>query len=179
MRALHARPLAALPPLGGETAFASGIIGFEMLEEGEKRRLEGLGAVHSWCDFMRFLEARDPAREKASAADCAAKPDVIWPLVRTHPVTGKRSLYLNPKNSLRIVTLAEKQPAAPELSRSLVLNLTERVLEAGTYRHSWRPGDLVLWDNRVLMHAAVPFDAGKYERLIYRAEFPGEPAYFF
>ena len=53
------------------------------------------------------------------------------------------------------------------------------MLEAGTYRHAWQPGDLVLWDNRVLVHAAVAFDAAAHERLIYRAEFPGEPVYFF
>ena len=93
---------------------------------------------------MKFLEARDPQREKVSEADCAAKPDVTWPLVRTHPITGRRSLYLNPKNGLRIVTLADGRPAAQELSDGLVLNLTRRVLAAGTYRHAWRPGDLVL-----------------------------------
>ena len=76
-------------------------------------------------------------------------------------------------------TLADGMPAAPELSDGLVLNLTRRVLAAGTYRHAWRPGDLVLWDNRVLVHAAVAFDAAAHERLIYRAEFPGEPVYFF
>ena len=168
-----------LPPEGGETAFASGLIGYEMLSAAERAQVESLGAVHSWCDFMKFLEARDPQREKVTDADCAAKPDVTWPLVRTHPVTGRRALYLNPKNALRIVRLADGQPAAPELGEDLVLNLTRRVLEAGTYRHAWQPGDLVIWDNRVLVHAAVAFDAAQYERLIYRAEFPGEPVYFF
>ena len=172
-------PLSMLPPEGGETAFASGLIGYELLDAKERAWLETLGAVHSWCDFMRFLESRDPSREKASEEDCAAKPDVTWPLVRTHPVTGRRALYLNPKNGLRIVRLADGKPAAPELSAELVLNLTRRVIESGSYRHAWRPGDLVLWDNRVLVHAAVRFDADKYERLIYRAEFSGEPVYFF
>ena len=172
-------PTAVLPPEGGQTAFASGIIGYESLTDDERARMEQLGAVHSWCDFMRFLEARDPGREKASDADCARKPDVTWPLVRTHPVTGRRSLYLNPKNALRIVSLADGAPAGEELSAQLVLNLTARVLAAGTYRHDWQPGDLVVWDNRVLMHAAVAFDADKYERLIYRAEYPGEPVYLY
>ena len=58
-----------------------------------------------------------------------------------------------------------------------VLHLTQRVLDTGVYRHSWRPGDLVLWDNRVLLHAATPFDDEKHTRLIYRAGFPGEPVY--
>ena len=172
-------PQAALPAEGGETAFASGLIGYERLDVAEQELLEAHGAVHSWCDFMHFLEARDPARERATEADCARKPDVIWPLVRTHPLTGKRSLYLNPKNGLRVVRLADGAPAAPEVGDSLVLNLTRRVLDSGTYRHAWRAGDVVIWDNRVLLHAAMPFDASLYERLIYRAEFPGEPVYFF
>ena len=172
-------PASALPPEGGHTAFASGILGYERLEAAEREQLESLSAVHSWCDFMHFLEARDPGREKVSADDCAKKPDVTWPLVRTHPVTNRRSLYLNPKNGLRIVHSSDGKPASAEMSTSLVLNLTKRVLELGTYHHTWRPGDLMLWDNRVLIHAATPFDADKYERLIYRAEFPGEPVYFF
>ena len=56
-------------------------------------------------------------------------------------------------------------------------SLTRRVLATGVYRHRWRPGDLVLWDNRVLLHAATPFDAEKHTRLIYRAGFPGERVY--
>jgi len=172
-------PASALPPEGGHTAFASGILGYERLDAAEREQLESLSAVHSWCDFMHFLEARDPGREKVSADDCAKKPDVTWPLVHTHPVTNRRSLYLNPKNGLRIVHSSDGEPASAEMSASLVLNLTKRVLELGTYHHTWRPGDLVLMDNRVLIHAATPFDADKYERLIYRAEFPGEPVYFF
>jgi len=96
-----------LPPEGGETTFASGLRGYDMLSAAERTRYEGLSAIHSWCDFMRFLEARDPNREKVTDADCAAKPDVTWPLIRTHPVTGKHSLYLNPKNALRVVETAK------------------------------------------------------------------------
>ena len=87
-------PLAMLPPEGGETAFASGLVGYELLDAAERAQVESLGAVHSWCDFMKFLEARDPQREKVSEADCAAKPDVTWPLVRTHPITGRPSASL-------------------------------------------------------------------------------------
>lgn len=126
---------------------------------------------------MRFLEARNPQREKVTDAECAAKPDVTWPLVRTHPVTGRKSLYINPKNGLRVVTM-DGGVAAPRAA-DLVLNLTARVLASGVYKHTWQPGDLVLFDNRVLLHAASPFDADRFERLIYRAEFPGEPVYAF
>ena len=124
---------------------------------------------------MHFLEARDPSRETVTEAQCAAKPDVAWPLVRTHPVTGRRSLYVNAKNGLRVVTAADGAPAPARVADGLILNLTARILATGVYRHAWTPGDFVVWDNRVLLHAATPFDAAKHERLIYRAEFPGEP----
>ena len=181
-------PTSALPPHGGETAFASGALALEQLGDTERLALDGVSAVHSWCDFMRFLEARDPARPMVTAAQCAAKPDVTWPLVRTHPLTGHKSLYLNPKNGLRVVSSADGAngaPPPPQLldeiadfaGSDLVLNLTARMLASGVYEHAWRPGDLVLFDNRVLLHAATPFDAAAHERLIYRAEFPGEPVY--
>ena len=129
--------------------------------------------------------------ERVTAAQCAAKPEQVWPLVRSHPITRRKSLYLNPKNGLRVVSLDadEEQDAGGADATAtngragggaydgLVLNLTARALASGTYYHSWAPGDLVLWDNRVLLHAATPFDPTKYERLIFRAEFPGEPVY--
>ena len=127
---------------------------------------------------MRFLEARDPNREKVTDADCAAKPDVTWPLIRTHPVTGKHSLYLNPKNALRVVETAKSgvksgvtsgvksgvtsgvksgvtsgvnsgvgngvgngTRALQEDDSHLILNLTQRMIDEGTYSHKWLPVD--------------------------------------
>lgn len=181
----------ALPKQGGMTAFASGAAAYEALEPAEAERLLQLGSVHSWCGFMRVLEARDPGREKASAEDCAAKPDVTWPLVRTHPLTGKRAIYINPKNALRAVLLGQGNGTADRGAADggaadggaddgrTVLKLARDILKSGVYRHLWSPGDLVLWDNRVLLHAATPFDASKEERLLLRAEYPGEPVYLF
>jgi taurine dioxygenase len=209
----------ALPPTGGATAFASTVAGYDSLAPAEQAAAEKLDAVHSWCDFMRFLEGRDPDRPKASAAQCAARPDVIWPLVRTHPITGRKGLFLNPKNALRVIPrggedataagadmdgscalptvhspaaappnkpcsssppLAGWSPLSPSAAAGdLVLNLTKRVLLTGVYSHQWAPGDLVLFDNRVLMHAATPFNASAHERLLFRAEFSGEPVYLY
>ena len=173
-------PTSFLPPEGAQTAFASCSTAYEQMDDEEKARLEGLSSVHSWCDFMRFLEARDPQREKVSDAQCAAKPEQAWPIIRRHPVTGRKSVFVNPKNGLRVVSAADGATAVPpSVGDGLVLNLTDRVLATGVYKHTWLPGDLVVWDNRVLLHAATPFDPSKAERLIYRAEFPGEPVYFY
>lgn len=169
----------ALPPEGGETGFASCGAAYAALPEERRAELLKLGSVHSWEAFMRFLEARDPTREKVTAEDCAKKPDVIWPMVRAHPVSGVPSLYINPKNTRRVVDLAtgESPPGmSDEDGVKMVRELGEHVLETGgVYRHLWKPGDLLIWDNRVLLHAATPFDAEKYERFLFRAEFPGEP----
>lgn len=86
----------ALPPVGAATRFASTETVYEQLTDAEKAEVDGMGTVHSWEVFMRFLEARDPSRPKVTAADIAKKPDCVWPLVRTHPDTGRRCLYLNP-----------------------------------------------------------------------------------
>ena len=181
----------ALPPVGAATRFASCVRFYEQLDAAERSALDGLASVHSWEVFMRFLEARDPKREKVTPADIAKKPDVTWPLIRTHPETGRRMLYINPKNTRSVVRLEPNWPAPvsdptklPELpdglhvepeSDAFVKELGARVLATGEYHHAWRRGDFVLWDNRQLLHAASPFDAERYERLLFRAEFSGEP----
>ena len=181
--------------MGAATRFASCARFYEQLDEREREALDRLASVHSWEVFMRFLEARDPTREKVTAGDIAKKPDVTWPLVRTHPDTGRRMVYINPKNTRCVVGLEPgKWPrpeggaaAAAQLpadtggldiapgSDAFIKELGARVLATGEYHHQWRRGDLVLWDNRQLIHAASPFDATQYERLLFRAEFSGEP----
>jgi acetamidase/formamidase/alpha-ketoglutarate-dependent taurine dioxygenase len=149
--------LSALPPEGGETRFASCQITAEQQE-----KYKGWTSVHSWKSFMQFLEARDPARPKVTEEQCAAKPDQTWPLV--HHANG--CLYINPKNTKAIYDGNGK-----EVDKELVMTLAKEVVDGGVYWHNWQPGDLVLWDNQCLLHAATPFDALKYERLLYRAEF--------
>ena len=128
---------------------------------------------------MHLLERRDPKRQKITPADAAKKPDVCWPLVRRHPDTGRLSLYLNPKNTRRVCELPRrgwpaKAGRTVDEGDAMVRRLAERVIETGVYAHAWKKGDLVLWDNRQLLHAASPFDADKYQRLLFRAEFAGE-----
>ena len=169
--------------------------------------------VMTTASFMRFLEARDPSREKVTEADIAEKPEMAWPLVRTHPRTGRRSLYINPKNTRAVVQLpgwptdpvrlaAEgvrvdpaslsvlEQTSTESLDSTqttvleamdgdtagvkFVHGLASAVLDSGVYKHKWELGDFLIWDNRVLMHAASPFDASTYERFLFRMEFPGE-----
>jgi len=169
----------ALPPVGAATRFASCARGYDALEESERAELGALASVHSWERFMRLLERRDPKRPKITPADAAKKPDVCWPLVRRHPDTGRLSLYLNPKNTRRVCELPRrgwpaKAGRTVDEGDAMVRRLAERVIETGVYAHAWKKGDLVLWDNRQLIHRASPFDADKYQRLLFRAEFAGE-----
>ncbi|KAJ8613891.1 hypothetical protein CTAYLR_008675 [Chrysophaeum taylorii] len=118
---------------------------------------------------MRFLEARDPERPKATAQDIAAKPDQTWPLIRA--VGDGDFVYVNPKNTRGVVDSKNGNhvPGGLELVREVGTLVVEHV-----YAHKWEPGDLVFWDNRKLLHAASPFDANEFERLLFRSEFAGE-----
>ena len=167
----------ALPPpgAGGETRFASCAAAFEKMSDAEKEDAEALDAVHSWELFMRLLERRDPDRPKVTAEEIAAKPDQTWPLVRRHPVTGAKSVYVSPKNTRAVVRRDSGARLAPDAAKTLVETLGRRVVDSGVYAHEWRRGDFVIWDNRVLLHAASPFDAEAHQRLLFRMEFKGEP----
>lgn len=149
----------ALPPTGGETRFCS-----TRLTADQRQKYARWVSVHSWKTFMRFLEARDPKRPKVTDEQCRAKPDQWWPLV-----TARGCLYINPKNT---AAFYDEKGELVEDPQQLVYQLAQEMIDQnGVYWHSWKPGDLVLWDNQVLLHAATPFDATKYERLLYRAEF--------
>lgn len=164
----------ALPLEGGETRFASCVRGFESLDPDLKQRARTASATHSWECFMRFLEARDPSREKVTEEQIAKKPDQLWPIVRNITTTGAaplECLYVNAKNTRNV----RDDFTGELLETSIVDTLAEKVVESGVYAHFWRKGDLVIWDNRRLLHAATPFNHEKYERLLMRAEFHGSP----
>ena len=146
----------ALPTEGGETRFSS-----TKLSPAERDEFKNWVSIHSWKSFMRFLENRDPGRPKVTEAQCAAKPDQVWPLVLP---TGH--VYINAKNTRAIYDSEGKA-----VDTSFVYELTQRMIDKGIYWHKWKPGQLVIWENQVLIHAATPFDASKFQRLLYRAEF--------
>ena len=125
---------------------------------------------------MEFLRRKNPARPPVTPEMCAEHPDVVMPIVRRHPTTGQNSVYVNAKNTRRVVPRAARGGEAMTDAEgvALVRELTEKVIAAGSYAHKWRRGDLVVFDNRVLLHAASPFDSERYERLLMRAEFEGE-----
>ena len=106
---------------------------------------------------------QDPTRAPPTPENLAAHPPATHPLVRVHPESGRKSLCISPQVMSHIVGMDCEGSLA--LARSLARHaLAERFV----YRNRWRPGDLVMWDNRCTMHTATVFDATRYRRLLYR-----------
>jgi taurine dioxygenase len=161
-----------VPPVGGDTVYASMERAWDLLSEPMKRFLEPLTAVHS------AREAYDPkttgdAKYKGETAITYTFSDAIYaevehPVVRTHPVTGRKSLYVNPMFTDRIVGLSR-----PE-SEGLLATLFDVSLRPElTCRVRWENGTVTIWDNRWLQHYAID-DYADYERLMYRITITGE-----
>jgi alpha-ketoglutarate-dependent taurine dioxygenase len=148
-----------LPPRGGDTEFANTAKGYAALAEATKRRIEGLRVVFYWG-----AGARQPDATPRSPAELREHPPVDHPLVRTHPETGAKALYLG-NHSSHILGMPEAE------GRALLDELLEHTTQPQfVYTHRWRIGDLVMWDNRCLLHRAVAnFEMGRYRRLLHRS----------
>ena len=153
-----------VPGKGGDTSFADMYGAYDSLSEREKGRLAKLSAVHNLDFSRRRRHGEDPMNE----AQRRAAPPVDHPIVRTHPQTGRKCLYLGDH--------AEHIPGmAYEDGRALIEDLNARAIAATTvYRHRWRPGDLMVWDNRCLQHKADEFDTAREIRVIRRCTILGE-----
>ncbi len=156
------------PPDGGETGFAGMTAAYEALPNDVKARIDAIRTVHSYNHLNELLRKKNPHRPPLSKALLEQFPPIIRPLVARHPETGRKSLYL-PLCHIESVESME-QAEGEALLGSLQAHATG---EDFTYMHRWRPGDLVVWDNRCTLHAPTPFDDARYERLMYRLTFGG------
>jgi taurine dioxygenase len=160
-----------IPPLGGDTLFASTTAAYAALSPPMKRYLEGLTAVH---DLSRVTELRHRfggATDEAYGAAIAAGRHHAHPVVRLHPETGEPGLFVNPTYTRHVVGLP------PDESDMLLGYLFRHsVKEQFTLRHRWCEGDLLVWDNRSTMHMVLNDFAG--HRLMHRVSVVGghEPA---
>ena len=146
----------AVPPVDADTEFADTRAAYDALPEEEKRRLEGLRVHHS------IAYSRQTLGFEFSQGEEDALQGAIHPLVRTIPRSHRRSLYVA-SHASRII-----EWPVPE-GRLLLRDLIEHATQAEfVYRHSWRVGDLVIWDNRATMHRARPFDDTRYRRELRR-----------
>jgi alpha-ketoglutarate-dependent 2,4-dichlorophenoxyacetate dioxygenase len=145
-----------VPPAGADTEYADMRAAYDSLLDEEKARLEGLHAHHS------IAYSRQTLGFEFSESEQEALRGAVHPLVRTIPRSGRRSLYLA-SHASRIV-----EWPVPE-GRLLLRELIELATRPQfVYRHPWRAGDLVIWDNRATMHRGRPFDDTRYRRDLRR-----------
>lgn len=148
----------------GDTVFSSAWGAYDALPDAMKERVDGLRAVHSFAAHIEKKKARGQLkRAPLTAEQRAALPDVDHPVVRRHPVNGRKCLFVTEGHTSEIVGL----PAAE--GAELLRLLTEHVKQPQFhYRHSWRKGDLIVWDNCAVQHLAI-FDYGDIPRRLHRA----------
>jgi alpha-ketoglutarate-dependent 2,4-dichlorophenoxyacetate dioxygenase len=163
------KPVAALasllsgrivPPVGGNTEFASARAAYAALSEERKKALEGLTVVH------RVAEP-NKVDDDAYSEEQRKRLTVTHPLVRTNPANGRKNLYVG-SHAQEIVGMSREE------GRRILDELTEFCTQPRfVYSHPWREHDLVIWDNRCTLHRATTFDKTKYRRKLHRTTVAG------
>ncbi|NKB44748.1 MAG: TauD/TfdA family dioxygenase [Alphaproteobacteria bacterium] len=145
-----------LPANGGQTSFADMSAAYESLSDDIKATLKGRKATQSYEAFNNQYSVPTNSDQKKRT------PDIEQPIIRTHPISGRKALYICPGMTTEIVGLPEDE------SRALLDHLFDwSVKPEFVYTHNWAHGDAVLWDNAATMHRREPFD-GNEDRLMKR-----------
>lgn len=152
----------------GDTLFASTAAAYEALEAEMKEKLLRLNAVHRFWD--RYIRERKAAGSDVAVSEerRAATPDVIHPVVRTHPYTGRKCLYVNEGFTVGIDGMPDSESGP--LLQALYAQCTRPQF---VYRHRWRAGDVVMWDNSATIHRATVDFALPERRLMQRTTLKG------
>ena len=145
-----------LPESGGSTSFADMSAAYEQLPDEMKHRLEGKRAVQSYEAFNKAYSVPTSKEQKKKSQD------IDHPIVRTHPYTGRKALYMCPGMTIQILGMSDAESA-----ETLEFLFDWTVREEFVYTHEWRLGDAILWDNASTMHRREPFNAGE-QRLMKR-----------
>ena len=145
-----------VPPAGADTEFADTRAAYDALDPATKARLEGLRVHHS------ITHSRQTLGFEFSAEEADALKGAVHPLVRTLPRSNRRALYVA-SHASRVIDWPV--PEGRLLLHDLIEHATQRQF---VYRHAWRVGDLVIWDNRATMHRATPFDDTQHRRELHR-----------
>ncbi|MSO69022.1 MAG: taurine dioxygenase [Alphaproteobacteria bacterium] len=156
-----------VPPVGGDTLFANMYLAYEALSSGMKRLLDGLVGVSSSAkaDVSRTREDRI----KDSPGEQARKSyETAHPVVRTHPETGRKALYVNIAHTARIKDMTEEESAG-----LLHYLFQHQVRPEFTCRFAWKPGSMAFWDNRVAQHNPINDYHGQ-RRIMHRISLAGD-----
>ena len=165
---LHAQEL---PSEGGDTLFANQHTAYEALPDALKARLDGLQAEHSYLTQYEALRARSPWRPKLTQEQLDQVQPTVHPVVRTHPETGRKALFVSEHFTTRILGLPEADSRALLDELFALSTRPEHV-----YRHAWQPHDMVFWDNRSVMHLAAG-TPDHLRRKLYRTTIEGDVPY--
>jgi taurine dioxygenase len=156
-----------VPPVGGDTLFANQYLAYERLSDGMKRLIDGLVAVNASAkaDVTRTREDRlKDSKNPQSRKDYLAE----HPVVRTHPETGRKALYVNVAHTMRFKDMSEEE-SAPILDYLF----RHQIRPEFTCRFHWEPGSIAFWDNRCAQHNPVN-DYHGYRRLMHRITLKGD-----
>jgi taurine dioxygenase len=154
-----------VPAAGGDTLFADMRAVYDDLPDDIRIPLEGRRAVHSFCVSYEknYIEAAPLTPERR-----AANPDTDHPVFRTHQRTGRKAVFVDPDSTSHILGL---DPVSSTRFLAALFAYLER--PAYIYRHHWRRGDLVMWDNASLMHKATGYDSTMHRRVMWRTQVAG------
>ncbi len=155
---------------GGQTQFSNMLLAYENLSEKKKKLLEPLHQVHSYNDIRRI----EPSLPELSYEEKSNFPPVTHPIIRVHPDRqNKRSLFFTSNTSLEIGGMSLKE--GRDLHSWLVSYVQNPKF---CYTHYWEPNDLIMWDNRVLLHRVIPYDYNKFRRAMIRGTVEGTTPVF-
>ena len=166
-----------IPPVGGDTMFANTYLAYETLSPAMRNVVERLSAIHDGTVLRPRYHGAN-VREQRTASEieqsikerAAAYPPTVQPVVRIHPETKRKALYLGDRGVSRFVGMTED-----ESSPLLTFLGRHAVRYEFTYRHRWTASDLVMWDNRCMLHIALSdYDLGRDARFMIRCAVAGE-----
>ena len=156
-----------VPPEGGDTLYADMYAAYEALDDATKAEIDGRVAIHNYR-HRYMLMAEGGRRPEPTAEQLAEWQDVEHPVVLTHPESGRKALFVNEGFTMCIKGM-DRGESDDLLARLYAHSVEPRFV----YAHKWRPGDVVMWDNRCTMHCATTYDVAKYERTMHRTTICG------
>ena len=157
------------PRVGGDTGFASTYKAYEALPKATRDAIDGKRARFSRVEMHLINYPNLPPLTEAEKRE---RPDVWHPIVRSHPETLRKCLYIG-RWAVEIEGMPDRE--GKELIEELTSHITKPEF---TYIHKWRPGDVVLWDNRCTQHCAIPYDDSAEDRHMLRTTLEGDVPFY-
>ena len=159
-----------VPPEGGDTKFANLYAAYAGLPDATKKRIADLKGIHDYVSHYKRADALSGGkRAKLTEEQMGSLKQAIHPIVRTHPETGRKALYVDEGHTVGIEGMREAE------AKPLLKELYEHAIRPEfVYSHKWRLFDIVFWDNRCVLHQAQPYDATNYVRYMHRTTVKGD-----